>query len=120
MYMNQGYQIIEPTSLEMLLGNPSQATLAVAILEWAIHRLETQFPQLSDEVRIEVIPVSYQGVYPAIGLRYKHDNTPDLGPSISNRVDTLVGELSVSDFISFVETSTLSWCDTWQELKEKT
>jgi hypothetical protein len=77
--MQKGYQIVEPTSLATLLGNPSQAGVAVAVLAWTIDRLKAQSPQLFDEVEIEVIPVEYYGVYPAIGIHYKREAPIDLG-----------------------------------------
>lgn len=119
MNMHHGYQIVEPASLATLLGNQSQATLAVAMIEWAIHRLKTESPELFEEVTIDVLAVSYQGVYPAIGLRYRHDTTPDLGSRISEMIDAMIERLSVGDFISFVAASNLSWWEFWQELKEK-
>lgn len=119
MKMQKGYQIIEPTSLGTLLANPSQAAVAVAVLAWTIDRIKTQFPQLFDEVEVEVIPVTYQGTYPAIGIHYKNEGTNDVGPMLSNAIDAFVSHISFSDFMSFVNKTDLYWCDIWQELKGK-
>lgn len=116
--MNQGYQIIEPSSLERLLGNHTQAALVVAVLEWVIKRLKIRSPQLFDSVNIEVILVSYLGDYPAIGICYKNEDTQDLGPLIEDEIDILVGSLPFSDFISFLEKSNSHWYNIWQELKK--
>lgn len=115
--MKNGYQIIEPNSLESLLGNPSHAAIAVAALEWAVDRLKLQSPHLFDDVTVEVVLVSYLGAYPAIGIRYKHEDAPDHGPAISDAIDAIVRQLPFSDFLAFVEKSNSDWCEVWQEIK---
>lgn len=117
MKMQQGYQIIEPTSLVPLLGNQSQAPFAVAVLEWTIDRLRIQSPALFDEVSVEVIPVSYLGVYPAIGIRYKRESANDLEPIISDGINAIIERLSFSNFLSFIEDSSIAWGDVWKEMK---
>lgn len=117
--MKHGYQIIEPPSLSTLLGSPSQAAVEVAVLTWVIHSIKLHSAQLFDEVSVEVIAVSYLGTYPAIGIRYKHDDPQDLGPAISDTIDDFVRHASFNDFASLIGMSTLPWCDIWQEMKGK-
>jgi hypothetical protein len=98
---HQGYQIIEPESLTSLLGNQAQAAVAVAVLEWVIDRIKIQSPKLFEEIEVEVIPVSYYGTYPAIGIRYNHDEMDDIGHMILTAIDFFVEHASFLDFLSF-------------------
>ena len=117
--MTQGYQIIEPSSLERLLVNTSQADIAVAILNWVVARVKSGSPQLFDEVSLEVIAVSYLGVYPAIGIRHNNEESRDLGQELCDAIDAIVERMPFGDFLSFAELASANWCDNWQQLGEK-
>jgi hypothetical protein len=117
--MQRGYQIVEPTSLGLLIGNPSQAAVAVAILVWTIDRIKAQSPELFDGVEVKVIPATYLGTYPAIGVSYDHYITNDVGSMLAVAIDAFVGRVSFSDFLSFVDKSNVNWCETWQQLKKR-
>jgi hypothetical protein len=119
MKAEKGYEIVEPASLATLLGNPLQASVAVAVLEWAIARIKAQAPHLLDGVDVEIIPVTYMGTYPAIGLRYRKESTDSISPILSNAIDEFVRSISFDDFLSFVDKSNVSWSDVWQKLKEQ-
>jgi hypothetical protein len=115
--MQRGYQIVEPTSLYLLISNPSQTAVAVAILEWTIDRIKAQSPELFEGVEVKVIPATYIGTYPAVGVSYDHYNSNDIGSMLSAAIDAFVGRVSFSDFLSFVDKSNVNWCETWQQLE---
>jgi hypothetical protein len=112
-----GYQIVEPDSLSDLIGNPFQASLAVALLEWIASRFRSDFPELSKKVSLNVIPVAYQGVYPAFGVKYNSAYIEDLSEEIEAAIDTVIENCAVSQMLPFFADSTSDWCEAWQILK---
>lgn len=115
--MKKSYQIVEPPSLEKLIGNPFQPVVGIAVLEWAIARLKTREPRLFEDIDVEVIAITYMGTYPGIGIHYKRENPDDVGPALSDAIDELIRGVSFTDFLSFVEVSNSSWNEKWQELQ---
>ena len=119
MKSNEGYQIVEPDSLTKLISNPSQVALTLALMEWITVRFTSDFPHLSGKVWLEVIPVTYQGTYPAFGVKYKSEDLADLGEDIEAAVESLVEKCSVSQMLPYFADSTSDWCKAWQTLKGK-
>jgi hypothetical protein len=62
-------------------------------------------------VELEVIRVSYQGEYPALGVHYKHRVHEDLGPLIESTADALLHERSISELVDAVAANGVSWRD---------
>jgi hypothetical protein len=119
MGINDGYQILEPNSLSGLIANPSQAALALALMDWLSIQFASAFPLLSNKVTLDVIPVTYQGTYPAFGVKYKSEDSEDLSKDIEAAIESLIEKSSVSQMLLYFADSTVDWCEAWQTLKEK-
>ena len=65
---------------------------------------------------VRVISVTYQGSYPAIGVRYLNEVSPDLGPLIEAEIDLLVQDEAMRNFIQFVGASEASWSEVTRKL----
>lgn len=116
---NDGYQILEPKSLEGILSNPSQVAFSLAIQTWITVQFPAKFPQLSSQVSLHVIPVAYHGIYPALGLKYKPESTNDLSEAVEVAVDFIIETCTISQLLPFFAESSSDWSEAWQALKEQ-
>jgi hypothetical protein len=114
--MERGYQIIEPTELNQLVRSPIHHELAVAIMYWLIPKVLSKIGGERENVELEVIRVSYQGTYPALGVHYKHRDHLDLGPLIESTVDALLHERPISELVDAIAASDVSWRDVTETL----
>lgn len=108
--MPNGYQIIEPSGLGVLLGKPWHFDFAVAVLTWLIAEVKIALSDRLAEVDIEIIRVAYSGSgYPSIGVKYKSPRPLDLGPLIESTINRLLREKAAYDVIVGVANRPTSW-----------
>ncbi|MCE9545214.1 MAG: hypothetical protein K8T25_06820 [Planctomycetia bacterium] len=107
--MKNGYQIIEPKSLQSLISNPLHFEFAVAILHWLIPKIYSTVGTPLSGVIIEIICVEYLGSYPAIGIKYENEAPSNVGPLVESAIDTLLHERPVIEFAVAAGQSDVSW-----------
>ena len=114
--MKKEYQIIEPNKLVGLFGNPKHFEFAVAIFHWLICELRTDGAIQNQNVEIEVIRVTYQGSYPALGIHYKDKIHEDIGPQVITSIEKLLREKPVLDLAISIKNSKSSWKELTDQL----
>ena len=108
--MSKSYQIVEPPTLAGLFGAPTNFTIAVALFTWLIHLLREDLKEELVGAELEVIRAEYQEAYPAIGIHYLGDTSPDdLGPLVESMIARLLSERTLTDFLAFVARSKIDW-----------
>ena len=56
-----------------------------------------------------MIRAEYHGSFPAIGIRYASDDTPDLSPLVEESVERALGSTPVMSLVSFLGASEVDW-----------
>lgn len=95
--MENGYQLVEPAILAKLLPAAPNEGMGLAALSWIVERVRAKLGGALAHVDVDVIPVNYLGVYPAIGVRY-HGEHEDLAPTIERAVAELLSGTPVIEF----------------------
>lgn len=114
--MTNGYQVVEPSTLNAILPRKAHRGIAVAILKWAVSELIAQYGDRLDNIEVEVIPVTYLGTYPAVGIRYQNDPIEDRGAEIESAINQIVLNRPVTDLVNFVCEESNSWDEVWREM----
>jgi hypothetical protein len=105
---DDGYEIIEPRSLEGLFSKPMNFTFAVAVFSWLIRELRTELGQQLDGVYLDVICARYLGAYPALGVRYD-TGREGVRALIDQTIENLLTNRSVASLVAFIEASDTDW-----------
>jgi hypothetical protein len=116
--MEKTYQIIEPSQLAGLFGNPKHFEFAVAIFYWLIRELNADPEIQSRNIEIEVIRVTYHGSYPALGIYYKDKTHEDVGSLVTASVEKLLREKPVIDLAILIKDSKISWKELTDQLMD--
>jgi len=112
--MTKGYQIIEVPELNGLVENPNNHQIAISILSWLIPRIRQTLARQLADIEIEVIPVKYQGSYPAIGLHYTKEMEYDAGPDLLKAASNLLRTVPIIDYITVVGSTDNSLAKLWK------
>jgi len=116
MFMKKNYQVIEPSQLVGLFGDPKHFEFAVAIFHWLINELNADPEIQSQNIEIEVIRVTYHGSYPALGIHYKNKTHGDIGPKIVSSIEKLLSGKPVIDLVESIKGSKTSWKELTDQL----
>lgn len=103
----KGYQVIEQYSFAQKIYDAKiPGEVLPGILAWIVCRLRAEESLRRLPVEIDLIPVTYYGTYPAIGVHYKEEGIEDCETIINNLVDKYFREFSLGQFFdSFLEQS---------------
>ena len=115
--MQRGYQVIEPVAVERWLPVVRHRESVVALLHWLVSRIRPVLARERPDLRLEGIPVTYMGTYPALGIRFADgfdgDNLTHEGDEFEPRIQELVADLMAtarsSDFIDFATDPEADW-----------
>ena len=115
--MQRGHQVIEPVAVERWLPIVRNLEFVVALLHWLVSRIRSVLARERPDLWLEVIPVTYMGTYPALGIRFADgvdgDNPTHEGDDIDPRIQELVTDLMAtarsSDFIDFATDPEADW-----------
>ena len=115
--MQRGYQVIEPVAVERWLPVVCHREFVVALLHWLVSGIRPVLARERPDLWLEVIPVTYVGTYPALGIRFADgvdgDNRTCEGEDVEPRLQQMVAELMatarLSDFIDFAIDPDADW-----------
>lgn len=99
--MSKNYQIIEPPLLDGMIVAPEQDVTVVALLLWVRDLLRAD--EAFKDVEIDVIPVTYHGTYPAIGIHYLNNNTPDQSQSVHKKITEILERTTMAQFLQYFD-----------------
>ena len=105
--MEKGYQIIELEFLEPLYRNQVSFNVIIPILLWLSHKVNEILREKSLKVEIEIIKVSYEGNYPALGAHYleqsfrKIKDDEDIEDLVIELCEKFTRELPLSEFLDY-------------------
>jgi hypothetical protein len=111
-----GYTIVEPPSLEEYLVGIKNRAMLVALLTWLRYQLSNTLKDDFPALKIEVIKVEYQGVYPAFGLQGDDKLPPDFPERLNDLVERTLSDSSISDFLNFALNNNIDWTTEAQTL----
>lgn len=115
----KSYQVIEVEQLEDLLSNPEYYEYRVAVLYWLIKQIMSMHSEDLRHVEVEIIRVTYFGSYPCIGIYYKDQIEPDVGPLVESAIDQLLKEKPVIDLVHSIANSGVSWKELTRNIMDK-
>lgn len=109
--------MIEPVAVERWLPIVRHREFVVALLHWLVSRIRAVLARERPDLWLEVIPVTYMGTYPALGIRFADgvdgDNRIYEGEDVEPRIRQLVTDLTatarLSDFIDFATDPEADW-----------
>lgn len=116
--MPHSYQVIEIEEIDALACQPQHFVFAVAIYHWLIPQITLEMGDRLKGLALEVIPVTYMGSYPAIGVRTAEDSTVfrDVSAQIHQTALQLLRTRPVTEFARFAAASKVSWSQVTAEL----
>lgn len=104
----KNYQLIEHDYFltELVIEKiPDEVTITIML--WFVHLLQNDEYIKTKPVEISVIPVSYTGKYPCIGIHYLEEPINDLSSEVLNRIETYSLNMNFSSYYDYIKTNSI-------------
>ncbi len=97
-----GYQILEPESLDKLIGGIIRVEFKILLLNGILSIIrETEIIRKYNIIALDVIMVNYISKYPAIGVRYSN-NENDYGDEIEEYINEIIKSSYIFNLINYI------------------
>ncbi len=99
----KGYQLIEEFSFFSELSNSDKmpSILSLDVLAWVVCRLRNEDSLRILPIEIDLVHISYFGVYPGIGIHYLDVSIGDCQKDIINLINKYFEKISLGEFCEY-------------------